>query len=218
VLQDEVAHALADSRRRTILRLVRHTELPSGEIAVHFPEVTAPASSQHLRVLRAAGLVSDRRSGTPATVSEINAVVSEIRIAAPPEVVFTYLVDPEKMRRRFGSRAQLEPRPGGMYLAEINQQARARGAYLEVVPPSRVVFTFGWDDDPNIPPGPTRVEVTPARDGQGTHVRLVHAICRHLKCENGVARIGTITSRLAVVAAGGDLGPDPNSNPPLGGN
>jgi DNA-binding transcriptional ArsR family regulator len=55
---------LADSRRRAILRLVRDTELPSGEIAVHFPEVTAPAISQHLRVLREAGLLSERRAGT----------------------------------------------------------------------------------------------------------------------------------------------------------
>ena len=64
MVQDAVLHALADPRRRTILRLVRHAELPSGEIAVHFPEVTAPAISQHLRVLREAGLLSERRSGT----------------------------------------------------------------------------------------------------------------------------------------------------------
>ena len=64
MLQDAVLHALADSRRRAILRLVRDTELPSGEIAVHFLEVTGPAISQHLRVLREAGLVSERRAGT----------------------------------------------------------------------------------------------------------------------------------------------------------
>ena len=57
-------HALADSRRRAILRLVRHEERPSGEIAAHFPEVTAPAISQHLRVLRDAGLLTERRAGT----------------------------------------------------------------------------------------------------------------------------------------------------------
>ena len=57
-------HALADQRRRAILRLVRHTELPSGDIARQFPEVTGPAISQHLRVLREAGLLSERRSGT----------------------------------------------------------------------------------------------------------------------------------------------------------
>ena len=56
--------ALADPRRQAILRLVRDTERPAGEIAAHFPEVTGPAISQHLRVLREAGLLAERRSGT----------------------------------------------------------------------------------------------------------------------------------------------------------
>ena len=77
------------------------------------------------------------------SVSEIDAVVSEIHIAAQPEVVFAYFVDPEKMWRWFGSRGQLEPRSDGVYAADINPQSRARGTFLEVVAPSRVVFTFG---------------------------------------------------------------------------
>ena len=64
MLEDAVLTALADPRRRAILRLVRHTERPSGEIAAHFPEVTPPAISQHLRVLREAGLLIERRAGT----------------------------------------------------------------------------------------------------------------------------------------------------------
>jgi DNA-binding transcriptional ArsR family regulator len=59
-----VLNALADPRRQAILRLVRDTERPSGEIAAHFPDVTGPAISQHLRVLREAGLLEERRSGT----------------------------------------------------------------------------------------------------------------------------------------------------------
>jgi DNA-binding transcriptional ArsR family regulator len=55
--------AIAEPRRRAILRLVRDEELPAGEIATHF-DVTRPAISQHLRVLREAGLVSERREGT----------------------------------------------------------------------------------------------------------------------------------------------------------
>src|SRR5438132_13856055 len=47
-----------------ILRLVRDREYPSGEIAARFPDVTGPAISQHLRVLREAGLVHERRAGT----------------------------------------------------------------------------------------------------------------------------------------------------------
>jgi DNA-binding transcriptional ArsR family regulator len=55
--------AIAEPRRRQILRLVRDGELSAGEIASHF-EVTRPAVSQHLTVLQEDGLVSERRNGT----------------------------------------------------------------------------------------------------------------------------------------------------------
>ena len=55
--------AIAEPRRRAILRLVRDGELTAGEIASHF-DVTRPAVSQHLTVLKEAGLVSERRNGT----------------------------------------------------------------------------------------------------------------------------------------------------------
>lgn len=55
--------ALAEPRRRQILRLVQGEELAAGRIAAHF-DVTRPAISQHLNVLKAAGLVTERREGT----------------------------------------------------------------------------------------------------------------------------------------------------------
>ncbi len=55
--------AIAEPHRRQILTLVRDGELSAGEIAAHF-DVTRPAVSQHLNVLKEAGLVSERRSGT----------------------------------------------------------------------------------------------------------------------------------------------------------
>ena len=55
--------AIAAPRRRQILSLVRDGELSAGEIAGHF-DVTRPAVSQHLNVLKEAGLVSERRNGT----------------------------------------------------------------------------------------------------------------------------------------------------------
>ena len=55
--------ALADPRRRDILELVRDHELPAGEIAAQF-DVTRSAISQHLTVLKTAGLVAERRVGT----------------------------------------------------------------------------------------------------------------------------------------------------------
>jgi DNA-binding transcriptional ArsR family regulator len=55
--------ALADERRRQILQLLRSRDLTVGEIVERF-DVTQPAISQHLKVLRAAGLVTQRREGT----------------------------------------------------------------------------------------------------------------------------------------------------------
>jgi DNA-binding transcriptional ArsR family regulator len=55
--------AIAAPRRRQILTLVRDGELSAGEIAGHF-DVTRPAVSQHLNVLKKAGLVTERRNGT----------------------------------------------------------------------------------------------------------------------------------------------------------
>ena len=61
---DAALKALAEPRRREILRLVWTRELPATSIADHFGEVTRSAISQHLGVLKAAGLVSERRDGT----------------------------------------------------------------------------------------------------------------------------------------------------------
>jgi DNA-binding transcriptional ArsR family regulator len=55
--------AIAEPRRRRILQLVRDGELTAGQIAAEF-DVTRPAISQHLTVLKEAGLVEERRDGT----------------------------------------------------------------------------------------------------------------------------------------------------------
>jgi DNA-binding transcriptional ArsR family regulator len=62
-MQDAI-EAISEPRRREILRLVRDRELPAGAIASHFGDVSRPAISQHLRVLRKAALLSERRDGT----------------------------------------------------------------------------------------------------------------------------------------------------------
>ena len=75
--------AIAEPRRRQILRLVRDDELSAGEIAAQF-DVTRPAISQHLNVLKEAGLVTERRNGTrrlyrarPEGLGELKAFLEE---------------------------------------------------------------------------------------------------------------------------------------------
>jgi DNA-binding transcriptional ArsR family regulator len=60
---DDALRAIADPTRRSILRLVRDDEVPAGDIAAHFPTMSRPAVSQHLRVLTEAGLVVVRPDG-----------------------------------------------------------------------------------------------------------------------------------------------------------
>ena len=60
---DEALKAIAEPRRRAILRLVADDELPAGEIAAAF-DVSRTAVSQHLTVLKNAGLLTERRDGT----------------------------------------------------------------------------------------------------------------------------------------------------------
>jgi DNA-binding transcriptional ArsR family regulator len=60
---DEALRAIAEPRRRKILQLVAHDELAAGEIAAAF-DITRTAVSQHLTVLKNAGLLSERRNGT----------------------------------------------------------------------------------------------------------------------------------------------------------
>src|SRR5436305_3566959 len=61
---DAALKALAEPRRREILRVVWTGVLPATDVASCFPEVTRSAISQHLGVLREAGLVTERRDGT----------------------------------------------------------------------------------------------------------------------------------------------------------
>ena len=100
----------------------------------------------------------------------------ELRIAARPETVFAFFTDPAKMIRWMGKDATLDPRPGGICRIDMNGHDITRGEYLEVVPHSRVVFSFGWEAEGSTPrPGESTVEITLTPDGAGTIVRLRHS-------------------------------------------
>jgi DNA-binding transcriptional ArsR family regulator len=80
----EVFEAVAQPKRREILRLLAGRELSATEIASHF-DVTQPAISQHLKVLKGVGLVNERRQGTkrllsvrPEGLAQLNDFLAEI--------------------------------------------------------------------------------------------------------------------------------------------
>lgn len=149
-------------------------------------------------------------------VRQDEAVEREVRVAARPETVFEFLVDPEKQVLWMGRRAELDARPGGIYRVEINDEAVARGEFVEIVRPSKVLVSFGWEGqeagrgEHGVPPGSSRVEVTLEPDGDGTLVRLRHydlpEQARDMHGQGWELYLG----RLAIAASGGDPGPDPN--------
>jgi uncharacterized protein YndB with AHSA1/START domain len=100
-------------------------------------------------------------------------ITASVRIAAPPEVVFNYFTDPRLMVTWIGERVDLDARPGGTFAVDFGEVA-ARGSYVVVEPPDRVVFTWGIPDDATMPPGSSTVEVVLVADGADTIVNLTH--------------------------------------------
>jgi uncharacterized protein YndB with AHSA1/START domain len=105
-----------------------------------------------------------------------NAVRRELRIAARPETVWEFFVDPEKATRWMGTSASLDPRPGGEYRVEVLSGNIAAGEFVEVDPPHRLVWTWGWTDESQspVPVGSSTIEVELEADGDGTLVRFTH--------------------------------------------
>ncbi len=99
----------------------------------------------------------------------------EVLIAAPREVVFPYFTDPARMTAWIGVAALLDPRPGGTFRVDANGRDVVVGEFVEVEPPHRVVFTWGFEGGRHVvDAGASRVEVTLKREGDGTRVVLLH--------------------------------------------
>ena len=148
-----------------------------------------------------------------------NMIEVERRIEARPETVFAYFTDPERFIRWQGFDAELDPRPGGTFRVTVTGRSRvvARGEYVEVDPPKRIVFTWGWEQIDGLPdgmagllPGTSTVEVTLAPEGKGTILRLRQSGLR-TDPERAIHMQGweQTLKRLVIVAEGGDPGPDP---------
>jgi uncharacterized protein YndB with AHSA1/START domain len=102
-------------------------------------------------------------------------VEHEVKVDAPPETVFSFLADAEKVSSWWGRAQKVDARPGGSLEVEFpDQGARMVGEFVEIQAPTRVVFTFGFDGHPTLPPGSTTVEITLRADGAGTVLKLAH--------------------------------------------
>ena len=147
------------------------------------------------------------------SATETTTVQREIAIAARPETVWEFLVDPEKATRWMGLSATLESQPGGLYRVEVIPGHTARGEFVELDPPHRLVYTFGWEANENgpnpVPPGSSTIEIELVPDGDGTLLRFVHELASAESAEMHAKGWDHYLGRLAVAAGGGDAGADP---------
>ena len=100
----------------------------------------------------------------------------ELRIDAPPETVFGFFIDGDRMARWMGRTVTLDPTPGGAYRIDYNGADIASGTFVEIDEPRRIAFTWGWEAPGDaVPPGGSLVEVTLTPDGAGTRLLLRHS-------------------------------------------
>jgi uncharacterized protein YndB with AHSA1/START domain len=139
-----------------------------------------------------------------------------IAIDASPETVWEFLVDPQKVMRWMGIDAELDPQPGGIYrVSVISANDTARGEFVEVDRPHRIVFTWGWDGNEALPPGSSTVEAELTPEGKGTSLRFVHRDLSPEQAASHATGWDHYLERLEIAAAGGDPGKDSwVTNPP----
>lgn len=102
-------------------------------------------------------------------------LVIERRVDVRPEQVFAYFTDSAKWTAWQGTEAEIELVPGGTWRVNVTGEGFASGRVVEVVQNRRVVFTWGWEQGPPVPPGSTTVTIELEPDGEGTVIRLVHS-------------------------------------------
>ena len=104
-------------------------------------------------------------------------VEQEIEIKAPAEIVFELLTDAQGLLEWIAVEAQSEASVGGRIRWRHENGAVMSGRFVEISPPTRVVFTYGWEEGgPDVPPESTMVEIQLEERNGVTHLRLVHSL------------------------------------------
>lgn len=102
---------------------------------------------------------------------------ASIEIAARPDEVFEMFTTEAGLRRWMAREASVDLRPGGAWRWTFENGDASAGEFLEIEPPDRLVFTYGWESGPfaDVGPGTTRVDVTFEQVDGGTLVTVDHA-------------------------------------------
>lgn len=161
-------------------------------------------------------------------MSEKFDVQVSVQIAARADEIFPYFTDPARHVQWMGSHADLDPVPGGRYRVQMPDGFRAAGEFVELDPPHRLVFTWGFADEDAVkrskseqvaagngnpmPAGSSRVTVTLEPEDDGTRLTLRHEHLPNEQLRDGHQTAWeTYLPRLITSVAGQDAGADPHS-------
>lgn len=130
-------------------------------------------------------------------------------IAASPATVFGFFTDSERWAAWQGVGGTVDPRAGGALRVIMPDAAAASGQFIEVVPPRRIVFTWGWEgNEIPVPPGSSTVTIELEPADNGTLLRLTHSGLPADVAELHRKGWERYLDRLALRATGEDPGPD----------
>ena len=121
---------------------------------------------------------------------------------------FALITQPDRLRRWQAITARVDLRAGGAYRWTIIPGHTACGTFTEVEPGKRVVFTWGWEDSEELPPGASTVIVTLEPAEGGTLVRLVHEGLTGEQAASHAEGWSHYLGRLVTAATQGDAGAD----------
>ena len=95
-------------------------------------------------------------------------------IQASPQTVFSFLTENDRWASWWGPGSTIEPRTGGRVYIRHANGIESSGEVVEVVPPTRMSFTYGFNSGQPIPPGSSLVTIDLAPHAQGTRLDLRH--------------------------------------------
>ncbi|PXX09338.1 ArsR family transcriptional regulator [Mycolicibacterium moriokaense] len=125
-----------------------------------------------------------------------------------PDATFDLVTQPDRLRRWLTVAARVDLRAGGGYQWTVTPGHHAAGTIVDVDPGKRVVYTFGWEEDADLPPGASTVTVTLTPVDAGTEVRLVHDGLTDEQAAQHAVGWNHFMDRLVAAGRDGDAGPD----------
>jgi uncharacterized protein YndB with AHSA1/START domain len=99
-----------------------------------------------------------------------------VTIQAKPDTVFAYFQDSARWAAWWGAGSTIDPRAGGKVYVKHPGGAEASGEILEIAPPDKIAFTYGYNSGKPIGPGESIVTIRLERQGSGTRLTLTHAL------------------------------------------